>query len=85
MKISDLIKELKWQLEGYGDLEVMTSCDAFDLNHTEILNNIENFKIIQPIETYYGTTCLAVPDENQKPKENTNEKVLVLSYKEFKF
>lgn len=80
MKTSELIIELQQSLEENGDLEVYSTSDYGDYHHTEQLNEIQQVVALQPKESGYAATGLAVPRKYDEGDEGDQPKVLVLRY-----
>ena len=82
MKTSELISELQQSLNQNGDLEVYSSSNYGDFHHTEQLNEIQRLAALQPKESAYSETGLAVPGKyDEEGYEGSQPKVLVLRYK----
>ena len=78
MKISDLIEELNYNMDVYGDMEVMSSSDYGDYCHTEQLSYIKSIEICAPVKSPYSYSGLVFPSCNDDDDEE--EKILTLRY-----
>jgi len=73
------VEELRLALEDMpDDMEVYAVCDYGDITHTMQLVELGDPEVVQPVETAYSNSGLALPNEVSSPYGDEQPEVVVL-------